>query len=103
MKMKFGSIGTDTSPSEVTDISPFGIWLLHRGKEYFLSFGNFPWFKNAPVSQIFSVVEEGEDHLRWPVLDIDLSLKSIRNPEDYPLVYEPITLYGKQKNPGNSD
>ena len=101
--MKFGSIGTDTSPSEVTDISPFGIWLLHRGKEYFLSFENFPWFKNAPVSQIFSVVEEDEDHLRWPVLDIDLSLKSIRNPEDYPLVYEPITRYGKQKNPGNSD
>lgn len=43
--MKYGSIGTDTSTSEVTDISPFGIWILHRGKEYFLGYEEFPWFK----------------------------------------------------------
>ena len=101
--MKSGSIGTDTSASEVTDISPFGIWLLHRRKEYFLSFEDFPWFKKAHVNQIFSVVDEGKDHLRWPALDIDLSLKSIRNPGNYPLVYEPNALYGKKKNPGDLD
>ena len=87
--MKYGSIGTRTSTSEVTDISPFGVWLLHHGKEYFLSYEDFPSFKDASVSQVFSVVEEGQDHLRWPELDVDLSLSSIRDPGAYPLVYEP--------------
>lgn len=67
--MKYGGIGTGTSSSEVTDISPFGIWILHWGKEYFLSYEEFPWFKDAPVRKVFAVTNEGEDHLRWPELD----------------------------------
>ena len=94
--MKYGSIGKDTSASEVTDISPFGIWILHRGKEYFLAYEDFPWFKEAPISKVFTVIDEGPDHLRWPALDVDLSIKSIRNPGTYPLVYEPKASYGKQ-------
>jgi len=94
--MKYGSIGTSTSASEVTDISPFGIWLLHRGKEYFLSYKEFPWFENAPINQVFSVVAENDQHLRWPALDIDLSMDSIRDPGAYPLVYEPKAGYGKR-------
>ena len=101
--MKYGSIGTDTSASEVTDMSPFGIWLLHRGKEYFLSYEEFPWFRDASVSQVFSVVEESEEHLRWPELDVDLSLNSIRDPGVYPLVYEPRATYGEQDASGNPD
>ncbi len=80
MKMKYGSIGTSTSASEVTDISPFGIWLLHHGKEHFLTYEDFPWFKDASVSKVFSVVDESDQHLRWPALDIDLSIVSIRDP-----------------------
>lgn len=99
--MKYGSIGTDTSASEVTDISPFGIWILHRRKEYFLAYEEFPWFKDASISKVFAVVDEGLDHLRWPELDIDLSLDSIRDPGAYPLVYEPSATYGEQdaRNP----
>ena len=91
--MQYGTIGTDISAPEVTDISPFGIWLLLRGKEYFLSYDKFPWFRDAPVSQVFSVTEEGRGHLRWPSLDIDLSLESIKDPGAFPMVYEPAPKF----------
>lgn len=91
--MKSVSIGTNTSGPKVTDISPFGIWLLYRGKEYFLEFEQFPWFLNAPVQKIFDVVEESQEHLRWPDLDVDLSLDSIKYPGAFPLVYEPSGTY----------
>jgi hypothetical protein len=87
--MKSASIGTSTSGPEVTDISPFGIWILYRSKEYFLTFEQFPWFLNAPVQKVFHVKEERPDHLRWPDLDVDLSLDSIKYPGAFPLVYEP--------------
>jgi len=77
----------------VTDASPFGLWLLYRGKEYFLDHDAFPWFLNAPLSKIFDVVEEGIGHLRWPALDVDLSMDSIQSPGSFPLVYEPSPPY----------
>ncbi|MCC5850018.1 MAG: DUF2442 domain-containing protein [Verrucomicrobia bacterium] len=99
--MKYSNIGTNTSVSEVTDISPFGIWLLHLGKEYFLPYEEFPWFKDAPVWKVFSVVGESEDHVRWPELDVDLSLSSIRDPGGFPLLYEPRADYAEQgQTPG---
>jgi len=91
--MKSASIGTSTSRPEVTDISPFEVWILYRGKEYFLEFARFPWFMNAPVRKVFHVTEEGPEHLRWPDLDVDLSLDSIRHPGAFPLVYEPTQSY----------
>ena len=93
--MKYATIGTGTSAPEVTDISPFGIWLLSRGKEYFLGYDDFPWFRDAPVRQVFSVTEEGFGHLRWPSLDIDLSIDSIKDPGAFPLVYEQAPDYPK--------
>lgn len=94
--MKSASIGSCTSATEVTDISRFGIWILHRGIEYFLPFEDFPWFREAAVSQVLSVVEEGPEHLRWPELDIDLSLESIRNPKQFPLISEAPVTSGKR-------
>ena len=86
--MKSAHTGINTSTTEVTDISPFGVWLLSEGCEYFLSYEDFPWFRNAPVSQVFHVVLEGYGHLRWPELDVDLSLESIKSPGTFPLVYD---------------
>ena len=77
--------GTNTSSLEVTNISPNGIWVLIRDEELFMPYEDFPWFKKANVEQILNVVEELPDHYHWPDLDIDISLKSIRNPQDYPL------------------
>lgn len=94
--MKYANTGTDTSKPEVSDISPFGLWILYRGTEYFLDHDRFPWFLNAPLRKVFAVTAEGTNHLRWPELDVDLSLDSIQSPDVYPMVYEPSPTYNKQ-------
>ena len=77
--------GTATSVPEVTNISRHGFWLLLDGRELFLDFENFPWFKSASVEAILGVERPHPDHLRWPKLDVDLTVDSIEHPERYPL------------------
>jgi len=56
-----------------------------RQRELFVSFTDFPWFAEASVSKISRVERPSEDHLYWPELDIDLSVRSIEHPEEFPL------------------
>ena len=49
--------GNNTSAVEVTNISVHGLWLLAHGKELFMSYEDFPWFKDQTVKSIFSVEE----------------------------------------------
>ncbi len=77
--------GNNTSAIEVTNISAHGIWLLAHDKELFLSYDDFPWFKDQAVKSIFKVEEPSQNHFYWPELDIDLSLQIIENPGDFPL------------------
>ncbi len=84
--MKSAKPGKHTSAIEIQNISPFGIWLLIHEIEYFASFEDFPWFKNAKIEDIFNVQEEHPGHLYWPSLDIDLSVQSLVHPEQFPLV-----------------
>jgi hypothetical protein len=77
--------GTDISTVEVTNISSHGFWLLSHGKEYYLSYEDFPWFQNQTIKSISNVIEESENHLYWPDFDVDLSYSSIINPDKYPL------------------
>lgn len=74
-----------TSEAEVTNISGHGFWLLLDGRELFLPFDHFPWFKRAPVESILRVERPAPEHLHWPALDVDLSVGSIEHPERYPL------------------
>jgi len=84
--MNYSSIpGKNFSEVEVTHISPFGIWILVRDKEYFLPYEDFPWFLKASLEEILEVEEVSPGHLYWPKLDIDLSLEIIEHPEKYPL------------------
>jgi hypothetical protein len=85
-KMKSETLGTSTSEVEVTQISKHGIWLLLNEKEHFLSFENFPWFKEASISAINKVELLNEHHLYWPDLDVDLLLESIKDPSSFPLL-----------------
>ena len=73
---------------EVLNISIHGIWLYIKGKEYFLSFKQFPWFKKATIMDIQKVKLSYEHHLYWPKLDVDLELDSIIFPEKYPLQFK---------------
>ena len=81
--------GTTTSKAEVTNISPHGIWLLIDEVEYYLAFDHFPWFRDASVKAITSLDRPSPEHLYWPVLDVDLHLDSIKDPEKFPLVFNP--------------
>lgn len=83
--MSLSKPGKIISEVEVNDISAHGIWLLVKDEEFFLSHEDFPWFKQAPVAAVFNVRREGAEHFRWPDLDVDLCLESIRHPERFPL------------------
>jgi hypothetical protein len=84
--MKFAQRGAITSEVEVTNISGHGFWMFIHDQETFLSFEQFPWFKDAPVRKILNVEMPTLHHLYWPELDIDLDTDSILNPEKYPLI-----------------
>jgi len=88
--MKSSKRGRSTSELEVTNISQHGFWLWLDGTEYFLPFEQYPWFKNAVVSDILNVKLIHGRHLRWPRLDVDLSLDILREPGRYPLTAKSI-------------
>lgn len=73
---------------EVLNVSRHGLWILVSGREYFLPFEDFPWFRNAAISDILIVELPHPDHLYWPRLDVDLHLDSIDHLDKYPLVYQ---------------
>ena len=72
----------------MTNISPFGFWLLANGKEYFVSYKDYPVFENAAIRQIAEVEEDSEGNLHWPTLDADIELAALEDPEAYPLTYQ---------------
>ena len=85
--MRSSDLGKNTSNVEVQNISPFGIWIWVLGKEYFLSYEKFPWFKEAKISDIQTVKLQHRSSLHWPALDVDLAIESLSAPEKYPLFY----------------
>jgi hypothetical protein len=78
--------GTSTFPVEVTNVSRHGLWLLVGDEELFLPFEHFPWFRDASIEKISVVERQTADHLYWPLLDLDLSVESVRTPDAFPLV-----------------
>lgn len=86
--MKSLKLGENISEIEVTNISRHGFWLFVSGKEYFLSFEHYPWFKEAKINDILNVRLMHKNHLYWKSLDVDLELNSLENPEKYPLIYK---------------
>jgi hypothetical protein len=77
--------GTSISAAEITNISAHGVWLLAGDKEFFMSYEEFPWFRDAPVAKILDVQEVSPGHFYWPALDVDLTAESIEHPEGFPL------------------
>jgi len=82
--MKSLKRGKDISVS-VENITPFGIWLFVKEKEYFLSYKDFPYFKDQTLNSIQNVQLLHGYHLYWPDLDVDLEIDNLENPEKYPL------------------
>jgi hypothetical protein len=69
----------------VENITPFGIWLYVKGNEYFLSYKDYPFFKNQTLGAIQNIQLIHDSHLHWPELDIDLEIDNLVNPAKYPL------------------
>ena len=86
--MKLLKNGKNISKPEITNISEHGFWIYIRAKEYFLSFKEYPWFKDAKISSIIDVELMHGHHLYWPKLDVDLTTEILENPEKYPLTYK---------------
>jgi hypothetical protein len=86
--MKSAKRGRLTSVVEVVHVSAHGFWLFLEppGRELFLPFGSFPWFADATIRQLSTVVVERGHVVRWPELDVDLDVRRIEDPERYPLV-----------------
>jgi hypothetical protein len=84
--MQSERVGENTLEIEVTNISSHGIWLYLNNKEYFMSYEEYPWFRDAKVSDILNVQLQHSNHIYWPDLDIDLSIHSIEDPAKYPLI-----------------
>ena len=86
--MKSSTHGASISQAEVTNIDRFGFWILIDDSEYFLAYEDFPWFRNATVSQILHVDLLHDEHLHWPELDVDLYRDSLSHPESFPLIFQ---------------
>jgi len=77
--------GKSISEVEVTNISAHGLWLLVRDRELFLSYEDFPWFKDQPVKSIVKLEEQSPGHFYWPDIDVDLTEEMIEHPDRFPL------------------
>ena len=79
------ALGNNILPVEVSHISSHGVWLLTRSEELFMSYVDFPWFKNQPIQAILNVEEPSPNHFYWPEIDVDLTVEIIKHPEYFPL------------------
>jgi hypothetical protein len=84
--MKSSAPGKSTSRAEVQDITRHGIWLYVKGREFFLPFEEYPWFRDAKISAVHNVHLLHQFHLHWPDIDVDLDLASLEHPERFPLI-----------------
>lgn len=91
MSTESALLGNNTSEAEVTHISRHGLWLLLGGRELFMPFEHFPWFRDASVAAVQDVEWQHSRHLYWPQLDVDIAVESIEHPERFPLVAQANT------------
>ena len=80
--------GKSTLEVEICNIDAHGFWVFVKGKEYVLSYEDYPWFKDAKIGDIIDVELLHESHLHWPTLDVDLDVASLEDPSQTPLVYQ---------------
>ena len=83
--MSLSALGKSTSRVEITNVSSHGVWLLADDQELFMSYEDFPWFKDVSVGKILNVEEPTPGHFYWPDLDVDLTIEIISHPEKFPL------------------
>ena len=84
--MKSSMPGGDSSGVELGDVTLYHFVLHVDGRRLRVSYYDFPCFREATTAELAAVRRPSPDRLRWPLLDVDLSLDSIEHPGRYPLV-----------------
>ncbi len=84
--MRSAARGKSISVVEVTNVSKHGFWLWVAEREHFLSFEDFPWFRDVSIGELCNVELPNSHHLHWPDLDVDLAVESLDHPERFPLI-----------------
>ena len=80
--------GTSILDCSITNIEKFGFWMILSDKEYFISFNDYPKFKNATIEQIFDFKLPSPSQINWKKLDIDIEVEALENPAHFTLVYK---------------
>lgn len=62
---------------EVTRISSLGIWLRAYDRKYFLSYYDFPGFRQQPLQSVLSVEEIAPNHYHWPLIGLAVTAGEI--------------------------
>jgi len=75
----------------------------HWSKERFVSFEQFPWFRDAPIGHLVNAELPSARHLYWPDLDVDIAIDSIDHPERFPLVSKARSKPRLQRTPRRRD
>jgi hypothetical protein len=75
--------------------------LIVGDRELFVTFRDFPWFKDASIAALTNVELPSPHHLYWPDLDVDLAVESIEHPEKFPLVSR-VGTSQRSKRPGTA-
>jgi len=86
--MSLSKNGTITSDCKLTSINDLGLWVLIEDKEYFIPFKDYPGFRESSLDQIFNIRYYPSGQLCWADLDIDIDLKSLSEPESFPLIWK---------------
>ncbi|HSX38561.1 MAG TPA: DUF2442 domain-containing protein [Chlamydiales bacterium] len=84
-RVKKKRFGKHIFPVEI-NITRFGLWLCLHDEEFFLTYEEYPFFKNAAIPDIYDVELQHETHLYWPTLDVDLNVAILKNPHHFPLI-----------------
>ncbi len=79
-----------TKIAEITNISPFGFWVLLDDEEFFIDFKLYPSFYNAKISEMNDFTIDAMGNFHWESLDVDIEKDAIEHPEKYPLVYKEL-------------
>ena len=78
--------GTPISANETRYLgsSDTGIFVAVHGREFFLSFADFPWFEYCSTAELRGVTADRWG-VYWEALDIDLPIEALENPERFPV------------------
>lgn len=68
----------------VTRVSSRGIWLKTPDRKFFLSYYDFPWFKNKPMQAVLHVKELTPGEFYWPEINVNLGVDTLRSPHRFP-------------------